>query len=103
MKFVRLFCLVAFVASTAALGGVFSQPQRPGRVIGQSEAESLRGGGCTNAEDNVCGTEDGCTCMLQCVRDLGGTGDYNPCSTNGTRCTGTICQIYSGLGTCNGG
>src|SRR5262245_10554017 len=99
MKLVKLFGLVLFVASAVAAGSL-SEPQLPGRAVERGEAGSLRGGGCVKAEDYVCGTGARCTGMLQCVKNLGCQGDYNP---DGLNCTADplVCRIFGKLGTCS--
>lgn len=96
MKFAKLFCLVALIASTAAAGS-FSQPQLPGRLVDQKESKSLRGGGCSNAVDNQCGTAARCSGTLQCVKVYSGDGTGNP---TGLACVCTDCVIFGAVGTC---
>lgn len=99
MKCMKLFCVAVFAVSTAAAAS-FSQPQLPGRSVGQGEADSLKGGRCTYALGNQCGTGASCSGMLSCVKDQSMDGNNNP---DGTNCTDDpkICTIFKTLGTCS--
>jgi hypothetical protein len=96
MRFVKLFCVVAFVAFTAVLGA-FWQPRLAGRTVGDNEAGNLKGGGCYVLLNNQCGTAKGCTGTLPGIK-LICTGTQN---ANGVTCIGK-CSILKTPAKCTG-
>ncbi len=95
MSLGKVFCALALIASTAA-SATLTQSQLPGRGVTQSEAESLKGGDCTNAVSSKCGRMSECEGLANCVGSIG-TGKNDPtCSA----CITDLCDLHAEPGKC---